>query len=41
VVLSGVQPQPRRALAKAGFANSTLLEITDNTGDTLNDILRG
>lgn len=36
VVLSGVRSQPRRALAKAGFADSPgKLEITDNTGATL------
>ncbi len=36
VVLSGVRSQPRRALAKAGFADSPgQLEITDNTGATL------
>jgi SulP family sulfate permease len=41
VVLSGVKDQPRRALAKAGFRDEAgKLEITDNTGNTLNDILR-
>ncbi len=40
VVLSGVQPQPRRALEKAGFTDTEgLLEITDNTGDTLDGFL--
>jgi sulfate permease, SulP family len=40
VVLSGVQPQPRRALEKAGFTDREgLLEITDNTGDTLDGFL--
>lgn len=41
VVLSGVRDQPRRALAKAGFRDEAgKLEITDNTGRTLDDILR-
>lgn len=36
VVLSGVRSQPRRALQKAGFADSEgQLEITDNTDATL------
>jgi SulP family sulfate permease len=36
VVLSGVRDQPRRALAKAGFADTPgRLEITENTGTTL------
>lgn len=40
VVLSGVRAQPRRALAKAGFRDETgKLEITDNTGDTLERVL--
>jgi SulP family sulfate permease len=36
VVLSGVRPQPRRALAKAGFEDRPgALEITDDTTDTI------
>jgi SulP family sulfate permease len=36
VVLSGVQPQPRRALEKAGFEDEKgRLEITDDTNTTL------
>jgi hypothetical protein len=36
VVLSGVRPQPRRALEKAGFEQRAgLLEITDDTTVTL------
>lgn len=42
VVLSGVKSQPRRAIEKAGFRDiEGLLEITDNTGNTLDDLLRG
>lgn len=40
VVLIGVRPQPRRALAKAGFADQPgKLEITDETVDTLSGFL--
>jgi SulP family sulfate permease len=41
VVLSGVKPQPRQALAKAGFEDKPdLLEITDDTNTTLNNLMR-
>jgi hypothetical protein len=41
VVLSGVRPQPRRALDKAGFKDRAgLLEITDDTNTTLETLLR-
>jgi SulP family sulfate permease len=41
VVLSGVRPQPRRALDKAGFKDRPgLLEITDDTDTTLETLLR-
>ena len=40
VVLSGVRPQPRRALAKAGFVDAEgRLEITDDTDTTIDRIL--
>lgn len=40
VVLSGVRPQPRRALENAGFVDAEgRLEVTDNTDTTLNRIL--
>ena len=42
VVLSGVRPQPRRALEKAGFRDEIgRLEITDNTDTTLDNLIRG
>lgn len=42
VVLSGVRPQPRRALDKAGFEDRPgLLEITDDTDTTLQRWLGG
>ena len=40
VVLSGVRPQPRRALEKAGFSDTPgKLEITDDTETTLRDLI--
>jgi SulP family sulfate permease len=40
VVLSGVRPQPRRALAKAGFEDRPgRLEVTDDTEQTLSSFL--
>lgn len=40
VVLSGVRPQPRRALEKAGFVDAEgTLEITDDTDTTLDRLL--
>jgi sulfate permease, SulP family len=42
VVLSGVRPQPRRALAKAGFVDRPgRLEVTDDTETTLSTFLGG
>jgi hypothetical protein len=36
-----VKPQPRQALAKAGFEDKPdLLEITDDTNTTLNNLMR-
>jgi SulP family sulfate permease len=42
VVLSGVRPQPRRALAKAGFVDRPgRLEVTDDTEATVSTFLGG
>ena len=41
VVLSGVRPQPRRALEKAGFRDQPgRLEITDDTDTTLEHLIQ-
>lgn len=42
VVLTGVQPQPQRAFARAGIVDVTgKLEITDNVGDTITQAILG
>jgi len=42
VVLTGVQPQPQRAFARAGMVDVTgKLEITDNVGDTITQAILG
>ena len=42
VVLTGVQPQPQRAFARAGLVEIPgKLEITDNVGDTIERVISG
>ena len=42
VVLTGVQPQPHRAFARAGLIDVIgKLEITDNVGDTIERVIAG
>jgi SulP family sulfate permease len=42
VVLTGIQPQPRRAVERAGFHDEPgKLELTDDLDTTLRSILRG
>ena len=41
-VLTGVQPQPRRAFARAGLVDVPgKLEITNNVGDTIERVISG